>query len=85
VDPRAGLDDVEKIHNLIGTRAPTSWSSSPYQVAIPTDTNYAIPADLGCPLSESNLYKLPLVVARVASAYLPTTLDDWHGCLDRTG
>jgi hypothetical protein len=29
VDPRAGLDDVEKILDLTGTRTPTPRSSSP--------------------------------------------------------
>jgi hypothetical protein len=81
VDPRAGLYDVEKIHDPTGTRAPTSRSSSPYPVAIPTDTDYDNPADPGCPLSSSNLYKLPL---DVASAYFPTPHEDWHGCSDRS-
>jgi hypothetical protein len=36
VDPRAGLDDVEKILDPTGTRTPTPRSSSPYPVAIPT-------------------------------------------------
>jgi hypothetical protein len=29
VDPRAGVDDVEKILDLIGTQTPTPWLSSP--------------------------------------------------------
>jgi hypothetical protein len=36
VDPRAGVDEVEKILDPTGTRTPTSWSSSPQLVAIPT-------------------------------------------------
>jgi hypothetical protein len=36
VDPRAGLDDVEKILDPTGTRTPTPRSSSPEPVAIPT-------------------------------------------------
>jgi hypothetical protein len=36
VGPRAGLDDMEKILDPIGTRTPTPLSSSPYPVAIPT-------------------------------------------------
>jgi hypothetical protein len=34
VDPRAGLDDVEKILDPTGTRTPTPRSSSPYLVPI---------------------------------------------------
>jgi hypothetical protein len=36
VDPKAGLDDVEKILDPTATRTPTTWSSSPQPVAIPT-------------------------------------------------
>jgi hypothetical protein len=36
VDPRAGLDDMEKILDPIVTRTPTPRSSSPQPVAIPT-------------------------------------------------
>jgi hypothetical protein len=36
VDPRASLDDVEKILDPTGTRTPTLRSSGPHPVAIPT-------------------------------------------------
>jgi hypothetical protein len=36
VGPRAGLDDVEKILDPIGTQTLTPWSSSLQPVAIPT-------------------------------------------------
>jgi hypothetical protein len=36
VDLRAWLDDAEKFLDITGTRTPTTRSSSPYPVAIPT-------------------------------------------------
>jgi hypothetical protein len=37
VDPRTGLDDVEKILDSTGTRTPTPQSFSLWPVAIPTE------------------------------------------------